>query len=86
MSTNKYLNLDGLLEYDALIKAFINSKIFVGTYEQYETANADGKIPVGALVIITDDGTSGGGSSGGDNTSSTTAILGQAILGQMILG
>ena len=83
---SKYLNLDGLTEYDALIKAFINSKIFIGTYEQYETANANGQVPIGALVIITDDATGGGSSGGESDSTSTTAILGQAIIGLMILG
>lgn len=79
MEENKYISLDKLTLYDDLIKAFINSQIFIGTYEEYETAYANGKIPINALVVITDDETSGGGSD-------TTAALGYAILGQMILG
>ena len=74
----QYLDIDGLALYDSLIKAFVDSKIFIGTYAEYETANANGDIPVNTLVIITDDQSSTGGS--------TTAVLGQAILGQMILG
>lgn len=65
MEGKKYLSFDGLIEYDALIKAFINSKIFIGTYEQYETANANGEIPINTLVIITDDETTSGGGGGG---------------------
>ena len=79
---SKFLNLDGLTEYDALIKAFINSKIFVGTYAEYQTADVNGKIPVGALVILTDDATSGGESS----STSTSSKLGTGALGYMILG
>lgn len=73
----QYLDFDGLALYDSLIKEFINSQVFIGTYAEYETANANGEILINALVIITDDEASGSGS---------TAILGQAILGQMILG
>lgn len=93
MEEKKYLNLDMLTLYDALIKAFvgdsINSKIFVGTYEEYETANANNLIPINALVIITDDESSSGGSgdSSSDSTStSTSSLLGTGALGYMILG
>lgn len=67
----------------------LSSRIFVGTYAQYETANANGEIPINALVIITDDGTSSGGSSGSDGESSSTStssLLGTGALGYMILG
>ena len=59
MEEKKYLNLDMLTLYDALIKEFINSKIFIGTKAEYETADANGEIPINTLVIITDDGGSG---------------------------
>lgn len=92
MEENKYLNLYGLTLYNDLIKAFINSQIFIGTYEQYEIAYVNGQVPINALVILTDDNTSGGG--GGipetpdnpDTPPATTAVLGYATLGQMILG
>lgn len=74
----QYLDFDGLVLYDSLIKSFVNSQIFIGTYAEYETADANGDIPINALVIITDDETA--------NSSATTAVLGKAILGQMILG
>lgn len=90
---SQYLNIDGLALYDALIKEFINNKIFIGTYEQYQTANANNEIPINALVIITDDNNSGSGGSGGsgdssgDNTStSTSSKLGEGALDYMILG
>lgn len=53
---------------------------FVGTAAEYEVANKAGSISVGTIVYITDDNTD-------DNTdsTSTTSVLGQAILGQMIL-
>ena len=73
----EFLSIDGLALYDSLIKEFINSQLFIGTRAEYEAANAKGEIPVNALVIITDDETLGG---------ATTAVLGKAILGQMILG
>lgn len=52
------------------------SKLFVGTYEAYQSVKD--KIQIGCVVIITDDDD--------NNSSSTTSILGKAILGQMILG
>lgn len=61
----KFLNIDGLTEYDALIKGYVKSKVFIGTYAEYETANNNGQIPDDALVIITDDETASGGTNGG---------------------
>ena len=67
MEEKKYLNLDMLTMYDALIKSFIgnsiDSKVFIGTYAEYEIANANNLIPLNALVIITDDETETGGTS-----------------------
>ena len=87
LENKQFLDLVGLAEYDSLIKAFINGKIFVGTYEEYQTAYANGDIKIGCLVCITDDqtGSSGGSSGGSSDTSSTSAILGVAVLGQMVL-
>ena len=82
----KIISLDRLTFYDSLMKTYIGSKLFVGTTEEYKTAYANGEISIGAIVVLTDDETSGEGSSGGDSTSSTTAMLGYAVLGQMILG
>lgn len=53
---------------------------FVGTYAEYEAANANGDIPINAIVIITDDATQGG-----VNAGATSAILGTGKLGYMIL-
>ena len=95
MAEIKYMGFDSLVTYDALIKAFVNGKIFVGTKDAYEEANSNGEIAIGALVILTDDeissGSGGGSSSGGsggntDETISTTSVLGEAVLGYMILG
>ena len=89
MEKNKYLNLEMLALYDVLIKQFVDSKLFIGTYEEYEAANANSEIPINALVIITDDETSSGGSGGSssDSTStSTSSLLGTGALGYMILG
>lgn len=55
----------------------IESKFFIGTQEEYETANANNEVAAGAIVIITDDEIL---------AVSTTSKLGQAVLGQMILG
>lgn len=73
---NIFLDLAGLTEYDALLKAFIDSQIFIGTYEDYQTACSNNQIPENALVIITDDETG----------SSTSSKLGEGVLGSMILG
>lgn len=51
---------------------------FVGTRSEYETAYSLGRILVGTLVVIEDEDSTTGGSS-------TSAVLGEAILGQMIL-
>jgi hypothetical protein len=61
--------------------------IFIGTTAEYNAADANGEIAVGSIVIITDDESSSGGGSGGTtDTDSTSAVLGVAVLGQMILG
>lgn len=70
------LDLEGLTEYDGLLKAFINSQIFIGTYADYETACTNNQVPNNALVIITDDETG----------SATSSKLGEGVLGYMILG
>lgn len=56
----------------------LKSKLFVGTKTEYEAAEAKNEIAIGAIVIITDD----------EETLAvtTTSVLGQAVLGQMILG
>jgi hypothetical protein len=51
--------------------------IFIGTTAEYNAAEDKGEIPIGSIVIITDDEEAG---------SSTSAVLGTAVLGQMILG
>ena len=73
---NKYLDLANNEEFKAL-EAKVGSgstgnTFFVGTLAEYE-AQKD-TIPVGTLIIITDEG------------DEESAILGQAILGKMILG
>lgn len=80
----------------------LRAKLFVGTYAEFQTALADGKVAIGAIVIITDDGNGTGGSGSGGNTGSgdsesgddsgedaeisTTSALGEAVLGYMKLG
>lgn len=58
-------------------KEIWNTRIFIGTQEEYEAAYNEGKIPAGTIVIIEDNTAAGG---------ATTAKLGVAVLGQMILG
>ena len=74
--------------------AALNARLFVGTYAEFQTALAEGRVAIGAIVIITDDvGNNGSDSEGGsgDNSGddagvSTTAVLGEAVLGYMKLG
>lgn len=54
-----------------------NSKVFIGTLAEYQEAYAAGKIAVGALVIIMDEG---------EDSNDAIALLGTAVLGKMILG
>lgn len=54
-----------------------DSKVFIGTLAEYQEAYAAGKIAVGALVIIMDEG---------EDANDTIALLGTAVLGKMILG
>lgn len=62
------------------LSAQINTsvKVFIGSYQQYRTANSNGQISVGTLVFLTDEEAA--------PSSSSPAILGTAILGQMLLG
>lgn len=73
----EFLDPAGLALYDSLIKAFINSKIFIGTSAEYQIACANNQIPINTLVIITDDETFAG---------SASSKLGEGVLGYMILG
>ena len=58
-------------------KDYVSGRLFIGTQEEYDTAYNEGKIQVGALVIILD---------GDEQQSEIIALLGKAILGKMILG
>ena len=78
MEEKKYLNLEMLTLYDVLIKQFVNSQLFIGTYAEYEAANAAGSIPVGALVCITDNENE-------DENDSTSSVLDVGRLDYMIL-
>jgi hypothetical protein len=60
------------------IETSINSKVFIGTRSEYDTAYSNGKISVGALVIILDENET--------NSDATTAMLGKAIIGTLLLG
>lgn len=55
MEEKKYIDLDGMALYDALLKNFILSKKFIGTTAEYEEANANGEIPINTIVVLTDD-------------------------------
>ena len=83
MDFSKYLGEVGLTELWNLMLAHMDERLFIGTRAEYEAAIDS--IPMGALVVITDES---------DvvlppvveKPSSTTAILGVAKLGEMILG
>lgn len=83
MDFSKYLGEVGLAELWNLMVAHMNERLFIGTRAEYETVAAS--IPVGAMVVITDES---------DvvlppmveEPNSTIAVLGIAKLGEMILG
>ena len=56
----------------------IASRVFIGTQEEYDIAYAEGKVAVGALVVILDENET--------NSDATTAMLGKAIIGTLLLG
>lgn len=80
----KIVTYDGLKYYHDKVSNYIDEKIqnekgvFIGTQEDYNTANSAGKIKTGSLVIILDPNEL--------EESTVTALLGTAILGKMILG
>jgi hypothetical protein len=72
----KIVTLDNL-EY--FYEKLQNEKgVFIGTQEEYDTANSAGKIKTGSLVIILDPNEL--------EESAVAALLGTGILGKMILG
>lgn len=81
MDYTKFLGEVGLTELWNLMTAYVDGRLFVGTRAEYEAAAAS--IPVGAMVIITDE--SDVVEPPVEDTSSI-AILGTALLGSMILG
>jgi len=66
-----------------ITKAF-SEKFFIGTTAEYKTAYDAGLITDGMVVFLTDD--DGMINSGEMDSSSTSAVLGLAVLGQMVLG
>lgn len=56
----------------------IAARVFIGTQEEYDIAYAEGKVAVGALVIILNENET--------NSDATTAMLGKAIIGTLLLG
>ena len=81
MDFSKYLGEVGLTELWNLMVAHMNERLFIGTRAEYEAAIDS--IPVGAMVVITDES---------DvvlpevENSTSTSILGTALLGSMVLG
>lgn len=81
MDYTKFLGEVGLTELWNLMTAYVDGKLWMGTRSDYESAAAG--IPVGTMVIITDE--SDVIEPDVEDTSSI-AILGIALLGSMILG
>lgn len=81
MDFSKYLGEVGLTELWNLMVAHMDERLFIGTRAEYEAAIDS--IPVGAMVVITDES---------DvvlpevENSTSTSILGTALLGSMVLG
>lgn len=57
---------------------------FVGTKAEYDVAYAANKIPIGTIVVITDEEDDDTGET--ENAGATSPILGQGTLGYLILG
>jgi hypothetical protein len=57
----------------------IQSRVFIGTKSEYDIAYSEGRIGIGALVIILDGSETEGGAT-------ISALLGTGILGKMLLG
>lgn len=73
---DKIVTLDNLQYFYEKLQ---NDKgVFIGTADEYEIANASGKIKIGSLVIILEPGET--------ESDATIALLGTGILGKMILG
>lgn len=68
-------SIDTFITKDAIEKN-INSKVFIGTQEQYDEAYSNGNISIGALVIILDE----------TELNNTSAEIGKAIIGTLLLG
>lgn len=84
MDFSKYLGEAGLSELWSLIMAQMDSRVFIGTREEYESEINN--IPNGALVIITDDTDVIIPPPKEEIIEEFSAVLGSAILGKMQLG
>lgn len=80
----KFLDAQGVSDLWKLMTAYVDGKLWVGTQVQYKVASALGEIPVGTMVIITDE--SDVVLPEVEEGTSSIAILGTALLGSMILG
>ena len=87
MDFSKYLGEVGLTELWNLMTAYVDGKFFIGTKAEYEAAAAN--IPVGAMIVITDEidvAVPPMINTPTVSVTATTAILGKAKLGNMKLG
>jgi hypothetical protein len=81
---NKIVDIEILRYYNEKITKYIDEhsahqNVFIGTKDEYNAAYTEGKIPVGALVIILNENEL-------NSSEQVTALLGTGILGKMILG
>ena len=83
----RFVSTEQLDEKNYAPKDYVTDKInesaaWIGTMDEYNEANSQGLISIGQIVIIVDKDVD----INIDNNSGTSSILGQAILGTMILG
>lgn len=80
LNENVIESLNEVLKFvtESQLNHSINSRVFIGTKDEYDNAFVAGSVGTGALVIILDENEM--------ENSTVTALLGTAILGKMLLG
>ncbi len=72
----KIIDLEQLQYFWNNAKDYVDTKMFIGTYEEYLEAHSAGKIKVGTLVMLTEDEIT---------VTENNAMIGNGILGKMKL-
>lgn len=83
--TGEGISINDTTNEISLVQEYLINKIletqaktlFVGTMEEYNTADAAGKIPIGCLVFITNESVA--------TSDASSPILGKGVLGSLIL-